>query len=81
MGTWPLESTSDALSVGAGGVGSVSPKEGRDTISRWNPVSATIDLTIDLPPAAGANVIATSTDAVWVLGFGGTITRIQLGSN
>ncbi|MGH2594628.1 MAG: hypothetical protein ACRDH7_01540 [Actinomycetota bacterium] len=81
IGAWPLESTGDALSVGAGGVWSVSPKEGRDAISRWNPVSTTIDLTIDLPSGAGANVIATSTDAAWVLGFGGTITWIQLDSN
>lgn len=75
--SWPLVSTGDSLSVGAGGVWSVGPM-GRSTVSRWNPALMAVDLSVELPPGASANVIATSADAVFVLSFDGVITRIQL---
>lgn len=72
-----LESTGDSLAFGAGGVWSVGAN-GRTSISRWDPSLGTVDLTVDLPRGADANVIAASTDAVWVLGFDGSVTRVAI---
>jgi hypothetical protein len=77
VGMWPLESTGDALRVGAGGIWSIGPR-GRSSVSRWNPMLHAVDLSVELPTGATPNVMTSSSDAVWVLSFEGTVTRIQV---
>jgi Tol biopolymer transport system component len=77
MGTWPLESTGDALHAGAGGIWSIGPR-GRDSISRWNPTLHSVDLSVELPAGTTPNVMTSSSDAVWILSFEATVTRIQV---
>lgn len=77
LGTWPLESTGDNLSVGAGGIWSVDPR-GRSTVTRWDPVVHAVDLAVELPSGVTAMTMTTSLDVVWVLSFEGSLTRIQL---
>jgi hypothetical protein len=76
IGTWPLESTGDALRVGAGGIWAVDPR-GRSAVFRWNPMLRTVDLSVELPSGATPNAMTSSSDAVWVLTFEGTVVRIQ----
>ncbi len=77
VGTWSLESTGDALCVGAGGIWSIDPN-GRNTVSRWNPELQGVDVFAELPPGEMANAMTSFSDAVWVLSFGGSVTRIQV---
>jgi len=77
VGTWPLESTGDALEVGAGGIWSFGPR-GRSTLSRWNPLLQTVDLSVELPSGATPNVMTSTSDTVWVLTFEGTVVRVLL---
>jgi dipeptidyl aminopeptidase/acylaminoacyl peptidase len=75
VGTWPLESTGDALCVGAGGIWAIDPR-GRNAVFRWNPLLPTVDLSVELPPGATPNVMTSNSRAVWVLTFEGTVVRI-----
>jgi streptogramin lyase len=69
--------TGDALAVGAGGVWCFDPARNR-ALSRFNPVTERVDVTMRPNQGSAGTALATSPDSVWVVN-GEELTRIDLG--
>jgi hypothetical protein len=69
--------TGDALAVGAGGVWCFDPARNR-ALSRFNPVTERVDVTMRPNQGSAGTALATSPDSVWIVN-GEELTRIDLG--
>lgn len=52
---------------------------GRATLNRLDPETGAVGLTVDLPGRRDPVAFAVGADSAWVLGFDGSLTRIDLG--
>jgi Tol biopolymer transport system component len=73
-----VTNTGDTLAVGEGRVWFVGPED-RGVLHGYDPAAGQVDVNVDLGAGVAATAMAVSPGAVWVLDFGGTLIRVDLG--
>jgi WD40-like Beta Propeller Repeat len=72
---WTARATGDAVAVGDGGVWYIDVRN-RDAVDRFDPSSAASEDVVRLPAGTTPVAIAVGADSVWVLNYGGSVTRV-----
>jgi hypothetical protein len=75
LDSWSIPSTGDAIAAGEGGVWFPSP---RAAINRFDPSTEQVDVSVPLGRGSTPIAMAVAPGSVWVLDYGGTITRVGL---
>jgi hypothetical protein len=77
LGTWSISNTGYAAAAGEGGVWFLDPSP-RGRLNRFDLGTGEVDVSVTLGRDATPIAMAVAPGSVWVLNYGGTVTRVRL---